>query len=647
MNSKAQDTLPNAEVEPVIVNEDETEPLLNKHKQKPNSLKKSPRRIGEESSEPIYMIENESQQNNSQLEEYVLQPNLKKIYLRYKKFRRYSSLILNVCIFVNILWLIFTLVTSYFFSFELQPIIHKRYSGYNDLCIITISIISNCLNLWSNNIEIYSHLDFDLNIILFALTIFNLMLLKIVRYTSERIGIIGVITYAWAATTFGIGILLDWKTANFKKQIVVVYNSGTSQNDNARNINSSRATSIQNDSQINEPTNSNSLQSIYVLPVIGNSQNTQRHTLQEWTYIFVKVFGKLLLLMYMIFFTLNTLLSIWDLSEVTKNLASNKQLKNPENLDGFYWVDKEHTYQLHIKCYGDVFKREPSTSNYNNNIDKLQPIILYEHGGFDTEVSSAAWLHELFVANEIDRYCTYDRPGYGLSDASPALQSISTVINGLGYALTQEANITGPFLCVGYDIGGLYSQVFAGKYNDKTAGLLLIDSWHENLLIKDNIKHILSKDKLSNSHKELPISLQPHTGLTLFFDGLKSTLGLTLQYSWLFRSKNSNDRIFGDYMRFQGKFLRAKFLEKITSSLLSYQDILEHRQILENTKLAVVTSKELVKKSLNWGIWQRELSKISGKTKEWKMVDGGHEIYLSKKGINETKEVLLRLLASS
>lgn len=52
----------------------------------------------------------------------------------------------------------------------------------------------------------------------------------------------------------------------------------------------------------------------------------------------------------------------------------------------------------------------------------------------------------------------------------------------------------------------------------------------------------------------------------------------------------------------------------------------------------------MVKKSALWGDWQRDLTKISHKTQEWKIVEGGHEIYKYGLGKQQTQEVLLRLI---
>lgn len=121
----------------------------------------------------------------------------------------------------------------------------------------------------------------------------------------------------------------------------------------------------------------------------------------------------------------------------------------------------------------------------------------------DTAFQSATWIQELFHLNRVERYCTYERPGYGLSDSAPAPISIAMVADALSYALIEEAKIKGPFTTVGYDIGGLFTQVFTAKNLDKVDSMLLVESWHEDILLKNYLQRLLPPDKDSKDPDDI------------------------------------------------------------------------------------------------------------------------------------------------
>lgn len=97
-------------------------------------------------------------------------------------------------------------------------------------------------------------------------------------------------------------------------------------------------------------------------------------------------------------------------------------------------------------------------------------------------------------------------------------------------------------------------------------------------------------------------------------------------------------------MRHQGKYLRARLQEQIGASILSYNEAVSAKQALVDIPISVVSSDNMIKRSLNWGNWQRLLTKISSTTYEWKIADGGHEMWKTPKGKEQLQDVLLRLL---
>jgi pimeloyl-ACP methyl ester carboxylesterase len=76
------------------------------------------------------------------------------------------------------------------------------------------------------------------------------------------------------------------------------------------------------------------------------------------------------------------------------------------------------------------------------------------------------------------RVVTYDRAGLGWSDPSPHPRDAVTMALELHTMLT-NANIKAPYVLVGHSLGGVVARHFAAKYPNKVAGLVMVDSAHE------------------------------------------------------------------------------------------------------------------------------------------------------------------------
>lgn len=68
----------------------------------------------------------------------------------------------------------------------------------------------------------------------------------------------------------------------------------------------------------------------------------------------------------------------------------------------------------------------------------------------------------------------YDRAGYGRSEPGPFPRDASRAAKEL-HALLKAASIPAPYLLVGHSLGGLHMQIFANRYPDEVAGMVLLD----------------------------------------------------------------------------------------------------------------------------------------------------------------------------
>jgi pimeloyl-ACP methyl ester carboxylesterase len=113
-------------------------------------------------------------------------------------------------------------------------------------------------------------------------------------------------------------------------------------------------------------------------------------------------------------------------------------------------------------------------------------IAFFEAGTGETTVvfdaglgdSSASWD---VVQSEISRFAhtvSYDRAGRGQSHFVPGPRASLDIANDL-HAMLEAAQIPGPYILVGHSFGGYNVRVFADRFPDLVAGLILVDSSHE------------------------------------------------------------------------------------------------------------------------------------------------------------------------
>jgi pimeloyl-ACP methyl ester carboxylesterase len=75
---------------------------------------------------------------------------------------------------------------------------------------------------------------------------------------------------------------------------------------------------------------------------------------------------------------------------------------------------------------------------------------------------------------ETTQVCTYDRAGYGRSEPGPFPRDAGRTADELR-ALLRGAGVPGPFILVGHSLGALNMQIYAARYPDDVAGMVLLD----------------------------------------------------------------------------------------------------------------------------------------------------------------------------
>ena len=84
------------------------------------------------------------------------------------------------------------------------------------------------------------------------------------------------------------------------------------------------------------------------------------------------------------------------------------------------------------------------------------------------------------------RVMVIDRAGYTWSDASPLERTSENIVQEM-HAMLQNSGIPGPYILVGHSFGGGNVRLYASKYPDDVAGVILVDSIHEDVYKEGSI----------------------------------------------------------------------------------------------------------------------------------------------------------------
>lgn len=88
--------------------------------------------------------------------------------------------------------------------------------------------------------------------------------------------------------------------------------------------------------------------------------------------------------------------------------------------------------------------------------------------------SSVSWSRVQPELARLTRVCSYDRAGFGWSEAGPLPRTAGRMAGELRMLL-DRAHVAAPFVFVGHSFGGLIGHVFTARFRSDVAGLVLVD----------------------------------------------------------------------------------------------------------------------------------------------------------------------------
>jgi pimeloyl-ACP methyl ester carboxylesterase len=314
-----------------------------------------------------------------------------------------------------------------------------------------------------------------------------------------------------------------------------------------------------------------------------------RRPLREWLTVLIATIIMAALALVSVLFTATLILRIQDASLA----APGKK----------YYVNGDN-YQVHLNCVG---KASHGTKN-----GEQVPTVLLEGDDGPVEHTLQPFIDNAYRNGSIERYCYWDRPGYGWSDNAPSPYSAGMAADALSEALAL-AGEEGPWVLVSAGVGSIHSRIFASRHLLEVDGIMLIDGLHESYL-----------DQVGS----------PGRGFVLWLRGILSPLGLDRLAGAIFNGRSREDRVIGRSAYQTAKVIRAKLQENLVAKSMTSSEIQTARHVqMADTPLTVISSGVETRKSEKWRKSQEELTRITKNLKNWDVVRGApHEVWRTPEG---------------
>ena len=257
-------------------------------------------------------------------------------------------------------------------------------------------------------------------------------------------------------------------------------------------------------------------------------------------------------------------------------------------------------HHLHLDCVGQG-----------------SPTIVFDAGA--GEVGSLAWGTVPADLGAVTRVCSYDRAGLGWSSPGPLPRTAGQIVTELHTLLT-NAQEPGPYVMVGHSLGGKHVRLYAARYPNEVAGMVLVDARHEDVDRLVRPEMVQQENAQTKQFRELEVGLR--------------RLGITrLLGPWL--ADMAGPEVRGlplVYFIQQGRPEAAEAnLSEITSSAESNAQLRAEAGPLGDKPLAVLMRGKPISDPEYWSVWQasqRTMADLSTQGRLMVAEQSGHTIQL-------------------
>ncbi len=223
------------------------------------------------------------------------------------------------------------------------------------------------------------------------------------------------------------------------------------------------------------------------------------------------------------------------------------------------------------------------------------------------------------------RVCSYDRAGYGWSESSPRPRTAVIMVEEL-HALLTNGKIEGPYLLVGHSLGGMMMRVYAQKYPDEVAGLILVDSLHEEQISRlPDIQQRLLHEALGQGRM---LSILNSTGLMALAPQNIPNLGFPDEAYAQLKASSATSGLFKTNVA-ELKVMEESCAEVRALHIASFGDL--PLIVLSAGQEETISFLSDTENQQRWEVWQTlqsELAALSSESKQVIAEQSGHNIQL-------------------
>ena len=239
----------------------------------------------------------------------------------------------------------------------------------------------------------------------------------------------------------------------------------------------------------------------------------------------LKVIGRILLVLLILFIILSIVCTIWSKSQRKKAVELLEK-------DGFVNLVSAGDYDMNVNIFGDGKYKIIAMPGSGDSIFPVDMKKFYEHLSDDVTL------------------VVVSRPGYGVSGETKQDVTTENIVESTRTAL-KNAGIEAPYILMPHSLSGIYGTYWESTYPDEVSGVIFLDSVHEG---QDEMPDKGVEKFLFNAYLNVSYYVNT-TGLQSAFDKIKG---------------NDGDDTYGEYKNDASAFYDASQYRSFRKEMKNY-----------------------------------------------------------------------------